>query len=503
MGIIQKQGSQHAVILYIGVAVGAISTIFIYPLNTELYGFAQFLVAIAILLSALSNLGINALTVKFFPILKDKKKYGGSFFAWLNLYSLVVFTCFSALALIFKDPIIELLRSLGFEEVDLLQTNYLLILALTGLSSAILLARQQSMNYRRIVIPGIIGEFSYKIFLPFIVLLSTVYAISLKTYGHSYLIYQGLVLLLLWLYLSSLGGLNFKFGWKEVFAPFSTKELTSYALFNSLTKIGNVLIFKLDAFMITLMLGASSTGVYFIFLFMANVVQIPFRSLNLIGSPIISKAWAEKNFAELSAVYKKSSLILSIVGSGIFLLIWSLLPDIVEFSSKTEVLRDGLILFTILGLAKLTDAVTSVNEQILVYSPKYAYNIFIILFVGLTNLLLNYFFIREYGLTGVAVASFISIALYNLIKITFIYFQFGLHPFSRALFVIFILAVVAYIPLMYVKAWDSIWWRWSGIAMVLLMVYLLPILRLKISPDFNDLFKRVWNRLPFLPLMKD
>ena len=57
MGIIKRQGGKHAILQYLGVGIGAISTLFIYPLNAELYGFAQFLIATAFLFFPLAIVG--------------------------------------------------------------------------------------------------------------------------------------------------------------------------------------------------------------------------------------------------------------------------------------------------------------------------------------------------------------------------------------------------------------------------------------------------------------
>ena len=38
VGIVESQGTKHSLIQYFGVLISAFSTLFIYPLDTELYG---------------------------------------------------------------------------------------------------------------------------------------------------------------------------------------------------------------------------------------------------------------------------------------------------------------------------------------------------------------------------------------------------------------------------------------------------------------------------------
>ena len=56
--------------------IGAINTVIIYPNvfkdNPEYYGLIQILLAYAILISTLTNLGIPNTFVRFFPVIKEK-----------------------------------------------------------------------------------------------------------------------------------------------------------------------------------------------------------------------------------------------------------------------------------------------------------------------------------------------------------------------------------------------------------------------------------------------
>ena len=109
--------------------------------------------------------------------------------------------------------------------------------------------------------------------------------------------------------------------------------------------MGTILAFRIDAFMITLFLGAASNGLYYIILFIANVIQIPFRSLSLIGIPLISDAWEKGETEKIQSIYQKSALNLSLFSVAIFLFLFFSLGDILAFSPKSEELQAGIHLF--------------------------------------------------------------------------------------------------------------------------------------------------------------
>ena len=76
MGIVKNQSIKNSISFYIGMAIGAINTVIIYPnaFNDypEHFGLIQILVAYAIVVSTFTTLGIPKTFVRFFPAIKEK-----------------------------------------------------------------------------------------------------------------------------------------------------------------------------------------------------------------------------------------------------------------------------------------------------------------------------------------------------------------------------------------------------------------------------------------------
>lgn len=499
MGIIRRQGAKHSIIQYIGVGIGAISTLFIYPLNQDLYGFAQFLIGTALLMYPICNLGLHIVVVRYFPRFSSRGDKGHTFFRWAFWSSLALYIIAASALVLLKGPLIRFLGTHGFSEVSLLKDHYYHLLILALLTVLIVLARAQATNFKRIVMPYIFSEFSLKIFLPIVVLMSLFLSLGFNEFSWLLILFNSLVVCLMFGYLFRINALSFKkaesLTFKEAFWNLDTLW---YSLYSSLNRMGSLLAFRIDAFMITLILGAASNGLYYVILFIANVIQIPFRSLNQISMPIIAKAWEDNDLPKISEVYQQTAKTLTLISLAIFLFLWWSLPDILLLSPKSDELQTGVQLFLFLGIAKVTDSITSVNEPILNYSRHYRFGLYFVLFLGISNIFLNYYLINIYGLVGAAMATCIAYLAYNLIKLLFIYFTYGIHPWSRAMTVMLVLAAFCSIIQYPVQSIPSPFLRVPLNGLIILLLFLLPAIMLRLSPDFNGLLRIIFGKLPIL-----
>ena len=95
MGIVRNQSIKNSLSFYIGMAIGAINTVIIYPNvfkdNPEYFGLIQILLAYAIVISTFTTLGIPKVFLRFFPAIKNKGQlYFLSLISTLALRSSIV-----------------------------------------------------------------------------------------------------------------------------------------------------------------------------------------------------------------------------------------------------------------------------------------------------------------------------------------------------------------------------------------------------------------------------
>ena len=80
----------------------------------------------------------------------------------------------------------------------------------------------------------------------------------------------------------------------------------------------------------------------------------------------------------------------------------------------------------------LFDLATGFNGHIISMSKYYRFNIVVMLFLAFATIGLNFYFLRHtsFELMGVALATAISLTLFNIAKIAFNYWKFGVFPLS-------------------------------------------------------------------------
>jgi O-antigen/teichoic acid export membrane protein len=493
MGIIQRQGSKNAIVNYLGVAIAAISTLFIYPLDKELYGFAQFLFSTAYFLVPFASIGTLALVVKFFPRFKENNSAHHGFLLTLVLLCIVGFGAFLALSWVFKDILLGGLSKLGMN-AQLISNNSLVIFTLCFVLIFSILLTQFISNFRRIVVPAMIRELGFKIFLPVIFIVCYIGWISQQQLAWGLVLFFSFVVFSLLFYINHLGQLSFKSDWR-----FLTKKLRkgmgSFMLFGSLNSFGSNLSLRIDSIMIPIMIGLSSNGIYNILLFVANAIEIPTRALNQITGPIISTAWAENDTGEIKTVYRKSSINLLIVGGFIFLILWFSIDALFSLSPKGEEISSFKLVFLFLAIGKLFDMAGGVNNHIISYSSKYKYNLLFLLVLGITNVLLNYWLIDDYGIVGAAIATASSLVLFNLLKFVFIWRTWGLQPFDKKVLILILLLVLCFVSLTYISLELHPILQILFNISIISVIYIPLIYFLKLSEDFNSVLIKSWNIL--------
>ncbi|HMX41287.1 MAG TPA: polysaccharide biosynthesis C-terminal domain-containing protein, partial [Saprospiraceae bacterium] len=129
------------------------------------------------------------------------------------------------------------------------------------------------------------------------------------------------------------------------------------------------------------------------------------------------------------------------------------------------------------------------------YSQYYRYPLLALGLLALGNVGFNLLLLPRMGLSGAALATLLSITLYNVFTLVMVWQKFGLQPFTRATPLALLLAVAAGALVWWVPrtghAWADLVLR-SGLY-ALLFAWL--VLRLGLSADLNDAAQKGWKRL--------
>jgi O-antigen/teichoic acid export membrane protein len=491
MGVVKRQGIKQSIVNYIATAIGMVNVLYIYPkfLEPAELGLFQFINNAAMLLVPFSLFGINGLVVKFFPAVQNPKKSHNNFLSLVLLLSLLSFALFFSVLYLNKGN----LGSLFNGENEVILKYFGLIAVLVFLMQTNALISSYLLNFKKMVVPAMMNQL-IKIVVPVAVLLRVYYDWSFSAITFSLLINYSIIFVILFSYLAYLGELKFGFDF-SYFKGKITKDMRVYAGYGLLGGLGAVLATRIDVFMVGNLSTLEFTGIYVIGAAIANVIQIPITSINTITAPLISDAWHENRLDDIKSLYKKSSITLLIFSVVVFLLICISIDDLYDLMPKGNVYRQGKSVVLILGAAKLFDAATSVNSSILVYSKKFRFNLYFMLFLAALNTTLNVILIPKYNIMGAALATMISIICYNILKFVFIKYHYKLSPFTKQSWIILVVGVIGYgigelLPL-HLHPAINILLRSAIVG----LFFLITTYRMKISEDFNDIVRKAFAKL--------
>ena len=437
MSVIARQGFKYSLIGYFGFLLGTISAIFIFPYDMEFYGKLRYIMPTAEMLLPIVVFGLSFSTVKFFHQTQKDGKHQN--LLSLSLGGIVLnFVIFSVLFFGFFHFFPEF-KSLQLWKMKLLILPLILVMALSAVFNKYI------TNFKRIAVPNIFENLFPKI--------ANVGAFTLffflgVTEKGSYGFFLGMFLLSLlgyFFYANKLEKITPDFGTDYVRKDNLWKEILNYSFYGFLGNIGNYIAFRVDNFMIGEFLNFEENGVYSIILSILSFILIPQMGLYNISAPMINKTIAEGEFEELDRFHKKTSLTLFFLGSILFSCILVGFPYLSNLIKNGEQLRQAEPVVWILGFAMIFDLATGFNGHIISLSKHYRFNIVVMLFLAVTTIGLNYLFLTktQLGIIGIAMATAISLTLFNMIKIYFNYVKFKVFPLTIEMMYVLIICTLA------------------------------------------------------------
>ncbi len=487
MGIVVKQSIYNSIASYLGIIIGAINTIVLFPniFSADEFGLTRVLGAASILIASFGSFGIPNITLKFFPFFRDKEKKHNGFLFFILCVPLVGYVILMGLSFLFKENIIghysdkSTLFGDYFNYIALL-TIYLVYFNifdayLRALYKTVIYAFLQNVVLRFLwMILIILYYFKYLDFNRFIFYYVNVYAI---------------VLLIEILYTAYLKELFIAPKFKK-FDKKIIKEIAIFGVFVILGASSGMVSGAIDSLMIGALAedGLANVGYYSIALYVGIMIMIPYRAIIRIATPIISEAWKGNDTAKIDKIYKQTSTNLMLIGSLLFLGIWLNAENIFKILPEEYGTAKYVLLF--ICIATLYDVSTGVNATIIQFSKFFKlmlyFNVLLIILLIGTNFLL----IPKFGIEGDAVATLISIVIVNTIRLVIIKVKMGVFPFTLKSIYIPIVGAITYLAVYFIPVLDSFIVDILVRSTVICVLFIPTLYFLKVSEEFNSLIDK-------------
>jgi O-antigen/teichoic acid export membrane protein len=438
MGIVRNQSIKNSISFYIGMAFGAINTVIIYPNvfkdNPEHLGLIQILLAYAIVVSTFTTLGIPKTFIRFFPAIKQKGQlYFLSFIAPFLGFILAALSYF-----LFRDELFHILNA-----SDLLKNNFFYIILLVFFIAFYDVLTSISRSFLSATTPIFINEVFLKLYSMVILILHWIGYLDFTTFLQIYLV--GYFLKFAILFVIQLYSKRFYFAIS--FEDLKLKEMLVYGLYVLAGGISIIIVSRIDMMMIGSLIDLSHVAFYSVAFFIGNAIMVPAKSIAAISMPLIAKAWEEDDLDEIQTIYSKSSINQLIIGGVFFLCIWLNIDSV--FLLLPEKFQAGKWVVFFIGFSQLFNMVSGLNAQIIINSKYYKYDLYTSIFLVFVTIGANYFLIPKYGINGAAMATAISILLFNFIRLALIFVKINMHPFSFKTIYTILLLFVIYFTLCY------------------------------------------------------
>lgn len=285
-------------------------------------------------------------------------------------------------------------------------------------------------------------------------------------------------------------GFGFSTNWK-IFSKEEYKGIIHFSWYHLLF----VAALNILGFLDTLMLapldinGMSSIAIYSRAVFIVGVMMIPYRAMSISSLPVLNQAYIDNDIPKLHDLFSRAGVNILIVAIAMTLVIGCNLDNAVSIFPKGYEAIKPLVLILMVG--RVIDMITGLNNEMISISKYYKFNFRVSILLLIMVVLFNRILIPEYGMYGAAWGVTSALAIFNILKLLFLWNKMNLHPFTKGSLGVVAAGLVAglagyFFPYVLNPVIDTL-----VRTLVITIAYISMLVWLKPSPDINVYIKSV------------
>lgn len=487
MGIVLNQSFKNTIITYIGFGIGAINTLYLYPifLGSTFYGLTNYITSSANVIMPLFAIGMQNTLVKFYSQYKtDEEK--SRFLSFTVLFPMLLIIPLLLIGLFFYDEILFFLS-----KKNTIVKSYIWLIPIIGLSMAYF---EIFYAWARVHMHSVFGNFIKEVGLRLfsLFLLIAVYFDWLTVEGFVYAT-AGLyfiAFLVTMFYAFSIQKPHFQFT-----RPVNSKDILVYTFYIILSGSVANLLLDGDKMILNQYMIIDNIAFYSVATYIALVISVPSRAMHQIVYPITAKLMHDNKHDELNTLYKKTSINLQFVGGFVMLCIFVNINQLYEL--VPDEYRGGIPVVFMIGISKYFDLILGNNNAIIFNTKYYRMVLYLGLMLVFLTFVLNMIFIPKWGIFGSAFATLLSITLYSLAKLQFVVKKLHLYPFTRQTVESIVLTFILFLLFYF---WEFPFYQLISIALKSILVTILYVYlnyKFKISIDINNVIDSMFKKIGF------
>jgi O-antigen/teichoic acid export membrane protein len=421
MGVVLNQSLKNTIITYIGFGIGAINTIYFYPvfLGATYYAVTNYIVSSANVIMPLFAIGMQNTLVKFYSQYETEEKRS-QFLSFTVLFPLLACIPLLLIGLFFFDEILDFVS-----QKNPVVKVFIWLIPFTGLCMAYF---EIFYAWLRVHMHSIFGNFIKEVGLR-LMSLAGLMAVYYKYMTVIEFVYYMAGTYLLALIVTMLYAFKIKRPHFQFSIPVNTKAILEYTFYIILSGSVANLLLDGDKMILNQYMEIKNIAYYSVATYIALVISVPSRAMHQIVYPITAKLMHEGKHDELDLLYKKTSVNLQLVGGFVMLCIFVNINQLYELVPQEY--KGGIPVVFMIGLSKYFDLILGNNNAIIFNTKYYKTVLFLGVALVVLTVVLNMVFIPIYGIMGSAFATLLSITFYSLAKLFFVTKKLDLYPFTK------------------------------------------------------------------------
>lgn len=492
MGNLAKQATINTLLAYLGIGLGFVNVVLLYPkvLQADQFGLTRLLVSIATIAAQIAQLGVDNTVNRYFPYFRDPERAHRGLLGMLMLFGtitglvamLVIGLLHGAFTEVFSD------RSALYAD------HGLLLMPLVLAEVFFILLRSYSRSLRRTVQPTFIREFVLRVLQTVLIGVQAWQPMPFTTFMMLYTSIFLVCTLALVFDLKRAG--HFVLGWSQRWMPGRLRRsMVTYSTFTFSASMAGIALGNMDQLMIGALLGDRAltyVAHYAVAFYFGSVIVAPARALQQAAMPLLADAWKRRDSALIQSLYRRSSLVQLLVSGFLFVLMWTCLDDLFELLPPEY--AGGAEVALVIGGAYLMTSAVQLGVGIISMSRAYHLDAWSSLAMLVLNVVSGFFLIRSMGIVGAAWASFIALFAVNVFRTWFLFRRFRLWPFEvRTLLVcaiiVMLAVVIPWIPLTGTALIDLVLRGALTTALFWPLAYVLGLV-----PEMMDMIQRIYAK---------
>ncbi len=494
MSNIRRQTIISSLLIYVGFAFGALNTYLFTKqgiFTPEEYGLTRAIIVIGQFFYGFAGFGLTAVIYKFYPYYKDNLPDNKNDLLTLSLgAALVGFILTITGAIIFEPLVVRKFIA----NSPMIVRYYYWIFPFTFFLLFFSILESYAWSLQKTIIPNFLKEAGFRISTTLLIIVFILTGKNFDLFIRLFSLLYAISFFGLLFYIIRMKKLNIVTEVSRVSKKFKKKIFTLMGFVYGGSVI-NITAQSIDIAAIASFRGLRYAAVFDFGTYVANVLQVPQRSMISISIPVLSRAWKDKDFATIKRIYTRSSINLLLISLFAFSLIWLNYNDLVRSLNLNPIYEQGKWVVFFLGLRNIVDMGSGVNGQIIGTSTYWKFDFISGMVLLVVAVPLNIVLVREFGIIGAAWSGLGSYIIYNGIRIYFLWNKFRMQPFTFNTIIALVHAIIIFTIAYYAFKSMENWWGIIFRSSLFVLLYLPTAYWLKISPDIRPVVETFRNKI--------